>query len=239
MTGRLLLVAACAVVPLAAGCDQCEHYGQLRCQGDMLQECIDDGDGPFANFRWVPRGCAVTCRQSGGSAACVDSREPVPECAGDPEGGICFEGAPSGCWDGYLRKGQPCGSNTHCVASAACGPICVAGDAPEPRCTQEFFCDGDAVASCECGYLKYRFSCTVGLSCQEMRGEPHCLSPAPDPRCGDPTRPFFSFCEANVYVSCWYGYVSAVADCATISSPPGRCEPVNTPTGQPSCVTAI
>jgi len=99
MTGRLLLVAACAVVPLAAGCDQCEHYGQLRCQGDMLQECIDDGDGPFANFRWVPRGCAVTCRQSGGSAACVDSREPVPECAGDPEGGICFEGTPSGCWD--------------------------------------------------------------------------------------------------------------------------------------------
>ena len=237
-----LISAVCLLGALVtAGCDECGSYGQLRCRGDVLEECIDDGDGPFANFRWVVRGCEVTCHATEGKAGCVDSRQPIQQCEGaTADKGVCFEGRPSGCWDGYLIKGQACGSTTHCVESAECGPICVAGSAPEPRCAQERFCDGgDAIALCKCGYVQYRFSCSTGLSCQDMRGQPVCLSAAPDPRCGDPTQQYFSFCEGNVLVGCWYGYLSSINDCAKISSPAGRCEPTATPTRKPSCVTSI
>jgi hypothetical protein len=237
---QVLTIAVCGLVVLSTGCDECDQYGQTRCEGDVLQECIDDGDGPFANFRWQVRGCAVTCHAAAGRAACVDSRQPVPECADDPNGEICFEGAPSGCWDGYPQKGPACGSTTHCVMSAACGPVCVTGDAPDPRCAQDFFCEsGDAVTSCICGHVAYRFPCSAGLSCQEMRGEAHCLSPAPDPRCGDPAQQSFSFCEGNTLNVCWFGYLSRVNDCAGSPSAPGRCEMVGTPSGQPSCVFSI
>jgi hypothetical protein len=165
---QVLTIAMGGLAALAAGCDECTP-GATRCHGDVFGWCTDDGDGPFNAAHWNEGSCPVACHAAGGFAACVDSRQPVPECAGDPDGGICFENAPSGCWDGYLTRGQSCGSTTHCVISSACGAICVGGDAPEPRCAQDFFCDGsDAVVSCLCGYVLYRFPCSSGHTCREM-----------------------------------------------------------------------
>src|SRR5262245_46257555 len=124
---------------VAAGCDECDYYGQTRCHGNMVQECIDDGDG-FVHFYWTDRiPCSVMCHEATGSARCVKSTEPVAECA-NMSGQFCLDGAPADCWDGYLFRGSPCASGSVCVAPPGCDAMCAPSDAPEPRCAAQSFC---------------------------------------------------------------------------------------------------
>jgi hypothetical protein len=178
-------VFAIAVVGLgglfAVGCDECDGYGQTRCQGNLVQECIDDGDA-FVHFYWTDRtSCPVACHAAGGRAHCVDSGEPASECAGVPNGEMCLDNIPSHCWDGYLSHGPACGQQTHCVVSAACGATCAMEDNPEPRCLPAqaatgpttYFCDGsETLVSCACGYAADRVACSG--SCRELGGESRC-----------------------------------------------------------------
>ena len=165
------------------GCDECDRYGQTRCDGNQVQECIDDGDA-FVHFYWTNRdSCAVACHESGGSAQCVDSQRPVPECAAEPNGAMCLNGVPSLCWDGYLSQGKACDAPTHCVVSDACGAICAVEDIPEPRCPLAdpafgpitYFCDGsETLVSCTCKLVVNRISCAPGGSCQEATSGARC-----------------------------------------------------------------
>jgi len=225
---------ACFGALFTTGCDAC-NAGDALCEGNVLHWCNVNDDSAFAGNDWVDYHCPVTCHAAGGTAQCVESSGPIPECAGDPNGKTCYGNNVSDCWDGYLLQGQSCDSAT-CVASA-CGPICAAG-AADPRCAQsDSFCDGDdAWIECYCGYVSNRIPCDPGLSCQVAHGAVLCLSPTPDPRC-DPTQAGSSFCDGTVITICWYGYLTNSSDCA-LGSPPSVCVPVTTPESGVECDSA-
>ena len=172
-----------AVVSVGAlftgGCDECDRYGQTRCEGNLIQECIDDGDA-FVHFYWTARtACPVACHAVQGKAKCVDSSEPAPECASAHNSEMCLEGVPSHCWDGYLAQGEACDPTTRCVVSAACGATCAMEENPDPRCppadpatgSKTYFCDdSDTLVACSCGYAAERVACRCG----ELGGETRC-----------------------------------------------------------------
>jgi hypothetical protein len=55
---------ACVVVLFTAGCgDECK-VGDLRCNGDALQICVDEGDVLFSRASWVDQECAGVCRDA-------------------------------------------------------------------------------------------------------------------------------------------------------------------------------
>jgi len=213
---QLLTTIACGLTALATGCNECTP-GTARCQGDVYRYCIDDGDGPFATARWMDTPCAVTCREVSGRSFCADARAPVPECAGDTEFLTCLDGAPTRCIAGYPVRQQICNAGTHCAVSAACGPICVTGDAPEPRCAQTRFCDGNDYVTCTCDFVLSRFSCGAGETCRTMGGGTQCTPPDRDARCGDPAQPSFGFCDGDTAVNCWYGYLVGATECAPVA----------------------
>jgi len=112
---QILAIAVLALATLfTSGCDECDQ-GQWACRDGATFQCVDDGDGPFNGWHWVPQaGCTVACHEAGGQTRCVDSREPVPECTSDADAVLCFEGVPSGCWDGYPVKGRSCETGLAC-----------------------------------------------------------------------------------------------------------------------------
>src|SRR5678815_1247172 len=77
---QILAIAVLALATLfTSGCDECDQ-GQWACRDGATFQCVDDGDGPFNGWHWVPQaGCTVACHEAGGQTRCVDSREPVPE----------------------------------------------------------------------------------------------------------------------------------------------------------------
>jgi len=116
-----------AVVSLASGCGDACYLGGVRCDGKLAQLCLSS-DGSLA---WsTMEECVVACRvlanayPDGAGATCVDSTEPVDECAN--VGSACWRGAPTTCVDGYPTLTQPaCGQSTPTCAvengAAVCG----------------------------------------------------------------------------------------------------------------------
>ncbi len=200
-------------------CDDCD-LNDSGCDGDALRHC--GNEGAFERAIWQDYPCAVTCREVGGKAACVYSREPVAECAGDPDS-VCFDGVPSTCFGGYPIAEHACTSGSHCVVSDSCGAICALGDSPEPRCTptQQWFCDANDRVTCTCDFVLARFGCDATQTCRQMSGDVQCTPADTDPRCTSSTQATFSFCTGDVVNECWYGYLLSY-EC----SPPSHCDAV-------------
>jgi hypothetical protein len=211
-----LIGAVCLLGALiTAGCDDCSPP-EAECDGDTLRVCSrPDGDGPFITASWSETKCDIACRQFGGEARCVHTTEPVATCG---RSGLaddrCIDGVPADCWHGYAFPRSACGTGTVCVATPACGVMCLASDVPEPRCdTANWFCDGNSIATCTCGVVSGRRDCGAGV-CQQVGGEVACtFSSAPDPRCGDPAQPSSGYCSDGIAHECWRGFVIFTYDC--------------------------
>ncbi len=216
----MLVAVMLGSAAVTTGCDECT-LGATECDGDSQRRCVDDGDGPFNGPHWDGGKCSVACRQLGGSADCVDSRDPVPECAGDAPY-VCWNGVPTSCFGGYPIKRTACTGDTHCVMSPACGPTCALEDQPDPRCDAgQTFCDGALRTTCTCGLVSARDDCGGQDLCRQMDGDAMCVDSAtPDPRC-DPTQRWVQSCaDETTALVCWYGFARSV-DCK-----PGRCDQV-------------
>ena len=208
----------CLSAVFTTGCQECEG-GQSECAGDVARHCTSEDGNPIVRRHWwVEKRCAVKCHASVLGATCVDSLQPVPECAGASR--TCFEGAPASCTGGYPVKEEPCKGEAQCVLSSTCGPICAAEPPSEPRCAQDSFCDGtDTLVTCKCGFVESRLTCSASTVCQDVRGEARCTqSTTPDPHCGDPTQRLSGFCDGSVATACWYGFVTNAFDCAPTST---------------------
>jgi hypothetical protein len=227
---RATSFVTCFVIIMAggAGCfappDECVG-GTTRCSGGTYQSCDWTGEGSFSHTTWRDSLCDGSCVEAGGRALCVDSTERVPECAQD--GPACWQGRTTDCIAGFPTGSRACDNGTHCVISAArtidCGAICALGDAPDPRCgptSGPAFCDGASRVSCNCGYPQRRDDCGAVDLCRSRDDVADCLlSPAPDPRCGDPSAPQSGFCASNTFYPCWYGYPLR----ESIACGPGTC----------------
>jgi hypothetical protein len=241
----ILVTTLCLAALFTTGCDECPE-GAVTCQGEngirVCQRGNEDAKAVWSNFQ-----CPVACRQVGTEVHCVDSREPVAECA--MEAGsrpVCFSGQPAYCWHGYLDGAAPpaCAPDTHCQMTP-CGGSCVVGNAPDSRCSSgdsASFCDGNSRALCACGFEKSRDPCNT-LLCHEMTMsisspmgattgyEARCLdSLTQDPRCGDPTQPASAFCDGDVVGNCWFGFARP-ASCP----PSAPCKVVNASRSYATC----
>jgi hypothetical protein len=218
-----IITAAVVCVVALNGCNDCDN-GETACAGDALRYC--GADGAFERQIWLELSCPVTCHSAGGQAECVDSRDPVAECAGRLDRFLtCFENAETVCFDGYPSNiGQACPAPSHCVASATCGTACAIDDGPEPRCTpqQQKFCDGNDQVVCSCEFVLYRSSCGATETCLAMNDDTRCVPPETDPRCASSAQPTFGFCDGQVANECWYGYLVNSFECR----PTSRCDSV-------------
>jgi hypothetical protein len=201
----IFVTTVCLAALFVGGCDECDG-GARMCRGEnVLATCAqatEDG-----NTKWSTTQCPVVCRQVGSDATCVDSREPVAECANSVgSSAVCFGEQRAYCWHGYLFQLEGCAGGTHCRLTT-CGGSCVVGDSLDSRCsaTVTSFCDGNARAICECGFEKSRGDCGASF-CHEGGGEARCTEATQDPRCGDPAQAGSGFCDGNVVGMCWYGF---------------------------------
>lgn len=197
---------------VTTGCDECT-VDAMECDGDVQRRCADEGEGLFHAPSWVDRRCPVACRESFGYAQCVDSRDPVPECAGVATS-VCWNGGPASCFGPYPIKLSGCGGETHCVMSPSCGPTCALEDQPDPRCgSGQRFCDGGLLNTCTCDLVSARWDCGGADLCLEMNGESMCVdSSTPDPRC-DPAERWVQSCvDDTTALICWYGFAKSI-DC--------------------------
>jgi hypothetical protein len=223
----MLRITCCLLILSAlSGCvNECQA-GTSVCEGNSLKTCVSQNNEiRSSRTYWETSKCDVACAIIEGSGTCVASAAPVPECAHD--GDHCRNGGISHCHGGYVISAFNCEDGLQC-AETSCGAMCVRETVAEPRCSPDpthtpplssMFCDNNDVVSCQCGYVFARDACGASGQCKTINTEVQCVSsPTPDPRCGDPTRESFGFCDGNVAYSCWYGFVVGSAGCGT-----GRC----------------
>jgi hypothetical protein len=222
----MLRVACCLI--LLSGCTSECREGESHCLSTTTaRDCVWVGGDVGGHAEWQTSKCNVACVNLQGYAACVLSATPIPECAG--VGSTCWNGSLTSCEGGYPTSKSSCGDGTSCVQSS-CGGLCVYNTQLDARCDPNqqpltpsdaptTFCESGNAEGCSCGYVVKRVPCYANDRCRVMGGQAQCtLSPSPDPRCGDPSRPGSGFCDGNDAYSCWYGYTVAEGIC-----PPGSC----------------
>jgi hypothetical protein len=169
------------LVGALGGCDLVPcNEGDSRCSDNQVWYCSKDDDEVIAH--WYSGGtCTTACAVlADEGATCVDSAQPVPDCA--QADSICWQGEPATCDDGYPIIIEPlCGDGATCEMVSGCGPVCALGPL-EPKCagisavTNGDFptiCDDVGPAVCACGFVISHQSCGSG-TCVPADGGPIC-----------------------------------------------------------------
>ena len=213
---QILITAMCGFAPLFAGCDECT-LGQTHCEGDARLDCYPPEDGVLANNTLHRVTCSVTCHEADGKANCVDTRAPIPECAGGNDD-ICLDGVPTSCVGGYPSRHSQCEGPTHCMLSATCFvAICAIDDKVSPNCSFDPSCDGGVLTTCQCDLVVARQDCGAADLCRKVGSYSRCTeTAAPDPRCGDPPPLSSNFCDGDTVVGCGHGYTESHIDCGSV-----------------------
>lgn len=174
MRVMILAVSLASVVAVAAACapGACGNAESHCTDAHTIESCAGSvdavGQSRHSSTTACPASapyCVDTTNGPTPSAACVESDQKAPECAADPNGSLCEDGAPTVCRNGYAFRSESCDGAHACVVVQR-QALCVVGAGPDPACAQitqqRDACDGDVLVDCYYGYALDKTACATG-----------------------------------------------------------------------------
>lgn len=202
------MLALLLPAPSLAGCG-CHEGDPSHCDGNWTEVC-SPGDS-FSG--WVP-GTQCTSPNSycvvlpSSGATCVESPQPVPQCADAGAGVSCFQNVPGECRDGYpVARDTACTApNPFCVG----GGICSASESAVPECdggtsaAVDNRCWNNAPSWCNDGFVVAGSAACTGTCAETDASCAFCNdgTVAVDPTCAEPA---YSTCFENSVYACACG----------------------------------
>jgi hypothetical protein len=121
MRGILLVGLVVVAGGCGSPCTEADLVNSPRCSDNKtLSFCERRSDG----YHWHDFSCDGACVDS----QCVDSSQPVPECAHVANNltmsVVCWNNRPSGCWDGYAAASHACNNGMTCTQISAGSAEC-------------------------------------------------------------------------------------------------------------------